>query len=150
MEGNFIKKEKFGLSKLRGLLLGGSVVSGQNIRREFVDYSPDTSPGHKQSVSKSVSHNHVSATGIAARHQSFSSSVPDREDWRRDSHAHKSISQRTAPHPTLAFSASLPAHSAHSNNGGKTAQTGGKLKLFRTTGEASNRQDDNLRRKSEI
>ena len=93
MEGNSVKKEKFGLSKLRGLLLGGSVVSGQNIRREFVDYSPDTSPGHKQSVSKSVSHNQVSAACRAARHQAarepFSSSVPDREDCSRDSHAHK-------------------------------------------------------------
>jgi len=160
MEGNFVKKDKFCLSKLRSLLVGGSVVSGQNIRREFVDFSPDTSPGHKQSVSKSVSHNQVSAAGRTARHhaarESFSSSVPDREDFRRDSYAHKSllqgIFQRTAvpPHPPLSFSASLPAHSFQSNNGGKTAQTGGKLKLSRTGGETSARQDDNLRRKSEI
>jgi len=155
MEGNVVKKEKFCLSKLRSLLVGGSVVSGQNIRREIVDFFPNTSPGHKQSVRKSVSHNQVSA-GRAVRHlaarESFPSSVPDREDCRRDSHAHKGIFQRTAvpTHPTLSFSASLPAHSFQSNNDGKTAQTGGKLKLSRTGGEASARQNDNLRRKSEI
>jgi len=143
MEGNDVKKEKFGLSKLRSLLVGGSVSSEQNIRG-------GASSGHKQSVSKSVSHSQVSAGRAAARHQTaretFSSSVPDREDYRRDSH--KGISLMTVPtHSMLAFSTSLPAQSP---NGGKTVQTGGKLKLSRTTGEASVRHNDKLRRKSEI
>ena len=58
------------------------------------------------------------------------------------------ISLMTVPtHSMLAFSTSLPAQSP---NGGKAVQTGGKLKLSRTTGEASVRHDDKLRRKSEI
>ena len=74
-EGNDGRKDKFGLNKLRSLLIGGSASNGQNISR-----------GHrKQGVSKSYSY-YVSAgqdKGLSRNKPilSFSSSIPDRKSF---------------------------------------------------------------------
>ena len=78
-EGNDWRKDKFGLNKLRSLLIGGSAGSDQNIR------SGHTSSCKKQGVGKSYSYN-LSAgqdEGLSRNKPflSFSSSVTDRESF---------------------------------------------------------------------
>ena len=71
-EGNDWRKDKFGLNKLRSLLIGGSAGSDQNIR------SGHTPSCKKQGVGKSYSYNPVSAgqdQGLS------SSSITDRESF---------------------------------------------------------------------
>ena len=77
-EGNDWRKDKFGLNKLRSLLIGGSAGSDQNIR------SGHTSSCNKQGVGKSYSYNPVTAgqDEVLSRNQpflSFLSSVTNRE-----------------------------------------------------------------------
>jgi hypothetical protein len=92
-EGDEVRKEKFGLSKIRRMFVGGSMHSDQHTSHTYSDQfnrpgpHPHTSHGNKQCVRKSYSYNHMD-TGQDkrfTRHKpflAFSSSIPPREDAR--------------------------------------------------------------------